>query len=78
MTEIEEKEQALPSSWKVGTFYQTAVYFRYHKLNKHFIKLFAQSSFLNLGTKRDAEDRLPPKNVDADDSDVDVKSEDER
>lgn len=29
------------------------------------------------GTKRDAEDRLVPRNVDADDSDVDVKSEDE-
>ncbi|XP_077248164.1 cwf15 / Cwc15 cell cycle control family protein [Tasmannia lanceolata] len=29
------------------------------------------------GTKRDAEDRLLPRNVDADDSDVDVKSEDE-
>eukprot|EP00252_Welwitschia_mirabilis_P006416 TRINITY_DN172_c0_g1_i1.p1 TRINITY_DN172_c0_g1~~TRINITY_DN172_c0_g1_i1.p1 ORF type:complete len:230 (-),score=76.06 TRINITY_DN172_c0_g1_i1:105-794(-) len=27
------------------------------------------------GTKRDAEDRLAPRNVDADDSDVDVKSE---
>ncbi|KAJ8626330.1 hypothetical protein MRB53_019637 [Persea americana] len=37
----------------------------------------ASTALLLEGTKRDAEDRLPPKNVDADDSDVDVKSEDE-
>lgn len=30
------------------------------------------------GSKRDAEDRIAPRNVDADDSDVDDKSDDER
>ena len=31
-----------------------------------------------IGSKRDAEDRIIPRSVDADDSDVDVKSDDER
>lgn len=31
-----------------------------------------------LGGKRDIEDRIVPRSLDADDSDVDVKSDDER
>lgn len=33
---------------------------------------------LCLGSKRDPEDRIIPRSVDADDSDVDIKSDDER
>ena len=35
-------------------------------------------SFSTTGSKRDAEDRIVPRHEDADDSDVDVKSDDER
>lgn len=31
-----------------------------------------------LGSKRDPEDRIIPRNVDADDSDVEIKSDDDR
>ena len=34
--------------------------------------------FLTTGSKRDAEDRIVPRHEDADDSDVEVKSDDER
>ena len=33
---------------------------------------------LLLGSKRDPEDRIVPRSVDADDSDVDIKSDDDR
>lgn len=33
---------------------------------------------LCLGSKRDPEDRIVPRSVDADDSDVDIKSDDDR
>lgn len=36
------------------------------------------TSLILIGAKRDTEDRIVPRSVDADDSDVEVKSDDER
>lgn len=36
------------------------------------------TSLILIGAKRDTEDRIIPRSVDADDSDVEVKSDDER
>lgn len=40
--------------------------------------MFSNLDVLYLGSKRDPEDRIIPRSVDADDSDVDIKSDDDR
>ena len=39
--------------------------------------MFSNFDILLLGSKRDPEDRIVPRSVDADDSDVDLKSDDD-
>lgn len=69
-TEIEERAQAT-FFWKVNTIMLSHI----STLYSHFYLL---NAYLIVGMKRDAEDRIVPRNIDADDSDVDVKSDDGR
>lgn len=81
MQRIEIVERAAIFSWKVCAvcvflgFHVNFLFWIYDHLricHIHFLFSFPA------GSRRDAEERIVPRSVDADDSDVDVKSDDER
>jgi len=54
------------------------LHFPYLFLHKVLLHHDIYCSLHSAGAKREVEDRIIPRNVDADDSDVDVKSDDDR